>query len=48
MLYHMEMLARERQERLRHEAEGTRLQRLAGGRPKTPTRPRFVRLFGRS
>jgi hypothetical protein len=48
MLYHMEMLARERQERLQREAEETRLHRLVGGRPKTPTKPRFVRLFGRS
>ena len=48
MLYYMEMLARERHERVQREAEERRLHRLVGGRPKSPTKPRFVRLFGRS
>jgi len=48
MYYQMEMLARERQERLQREAEEVRLLRLIGGRPRNPAKPRRTRLFGRS
>ena len=48
MFYQMELLARERQERMLREAEETRLHRLMGGRPRTPTKPRRLHLFSRS
>jgi hypothetical protein len=48
MIYQMELLARDRQERLLREADETRLHRLVGGRPRTPARPERRRLFSRS
>ena len=48
MFYQMEMLARDRQERLQREAEESRMHRLVGGRERPTVKPRRTRLFGRS
>ncbi len=48
MWYQMDLIARDRQERLQREAEQMRMHRLAGGRPHGPAKPRRMRLFSRS
>jgi len=46
--YQMDLIARDRQERMRREADDARLHRLAAGRPRSPTKPRRMRLLSRS
>jgi len=46
--YQMELIARDRQERLQREAEQMRMHRLAGGRTHGSAKPRRMRLFTRS
>lgn len=48
MTYHMELLARDRQDSLLREAEGLRLHRLVDGRTRSPRRPLARRVFNRS
>lgn len=48
MLYHMELVARERQEKLLRDAEESRMRRMVGGRSPKSNRPQRRWLFGRS
>ena len=47
MLLEMEILARERHERMQREAELANVRRLATGRPELTNRPNRLRLIGR-
>ena len=46
--YQMELIAKDRQEGLRREAEQMRMHRKAGGRTHGSAKPRRLRLFTRS
>ena len=47
MWYQAEMIMRDRQERIRREADEARMARFAGGRAHGAAKPRRVRLFSR-
>jgi hypothetical protein len=46
--YQAEMVMRDRQERIRREADEARMARPAEGRAYAPAKPRRIRLFSRS
>ena len=47
MLPEMQLIARERHERMQREAEVANARRLAAGRPQPPNRPNRLRLLAR-
>ena len=47
MLLEMELMARERHERMQREAELAHARRLAAGRPEQPNRPNRLRFLSR-
>ncbi|CAN5734207.1 hypothetical protein BH24CHL5_BH24CHL5_12330 [soil metagenome] len=47
MWYQMELIGRERHERMQREAEQNRMHRLGDGLPRSPVRPRRLRISGR-
>jgi hypothetical protein len=41
------MVMKDRQEQIRRDADEARLERIAVGRPRTPVKPRRMRVFSR-